>query len=119
MKDTKLDFSQARFMHRNWQLRVRNFLDGKETITEEQAVSHHHCDLGKWYDAEGKAKYGHLDMMKKFDADHEMLHNLVKDIRALKVNGKTQEAEQKYKVLEQTSNNIVNALTRVEALVNV
>ncbi len=44
-----IDFVSARIKHLNWKVRLRLFLDGIETMTQEQAVSHKDCDLGKWY----------------------------------------------------------------------
>lgn len=113
-----IDFSQARFKHLNWKFRIRNFLDGKESLTAEQALSHHHCDLGKWFYAEGKAKYGHLPSIKKFEGEHEALHNTVKEIQQLKVKGHAEKAEVLYKNLVTISDNIVRLLDEAEADIN-
>jgi methyl-accepting chemotaxis protein len=113
-----IDFSQARFKHINWKFRIRNFLDGKETLTEAQAVSHKDCDLGKWYYTVGKAKYGHLEAMQKFEIEHEELHQLVKEIRLLRIANNLVEAENKFIILTKTSDTIVDLLTRAENEIN-
>jgi hypothetical protein len=113
-----IDFSQARFKHLNWKFRLRNFLDGKETLTADQALSHLHCDLGKWYYAEGKTKYGHLPAMKKFEVEHEKLHNTVKLIQQLKTDGQITKAEAAYLELTKTSDIIVRLLDEAEQVIN-
>lgn len=113
-----IDFSQARFKHLNWKFRLRNFLDGKETLTTDQALSHRHCDLGKWFYAEGKAKYGHLPSMQKFEIAHEKLHNTIKQIQQLKTVGEVAQAEVCYQELTKTSDTIVRLLDEAEAAIN-
>ncbi|MBI4945371.1 MAG: CZB domain-containing protein [Bacteroidetes bacterium] len=115
---TTVDFSTARFKHLNWKFRIRNFLDGKETLTAEQAVSHHHCDLGKWFYAEGKVKYGHLPSMQAFEVEHEKLHTTVKEIQQAKTKGELAKAEGLYKDLTKMSDKIVGYLTEAEKAIN-
>ncbi|MBS1508896.1 MAG: CZB domain-containing protein [Bacteroidetes bacterium] len=113
-----IDFSQARFKHLNWKFRIRNFLDGKELLTKEQAVSHQHCDLGKWYYADGKAKYGYLQEMKDFELEHKALHDTVKEIIQLKESGRNVESELKYKEILKASDTIVRLLNDAELKIN-
>lgn len=113
-----VDFSAARFKHLNWKFRIRNFLDGKETLTADQAVSHQHCDLGKWFYAEGKAKYGHLPSMQAFETEHEKLHSTVKAIQQSKTNGDVDKAEELYQDLIKMSDKIVGYLTEAEKAIN-
>ncbi|MDW8287370.1 MAG: CZB domain-containing protein [Flammeovirgaceae bacterium] len=113
-----VDFTIARFKHLNWKFRVRSFLDGKETLTQEQAISHRHCDLGKWYYAEGKAKYGHLPSMQAFEKEHEVLHAIVQQIVHLKEENLLKEAEELYKKLMTVSDTIMNLLEEAEKEIN-
>lgn len=113
-----IDFSQARFKHLNWKFRIRNFLDGKELLTMEQAVSHQHCDLGRWYYADGKAKYGHLQEMKEFESEHQALHDMVKEIIQLQESGKKAKSELKYKEVLKSSDTIVRLLNDAEGKIN-
>jgi len=115
MANLTVDFSVARFKHLNWKFRIRNFLDGKEVLTKEQAVSHQHCELGKWYYAEGKRKYGHLSSMQIFEAEHEALHAKIKEILEMKSIGKIAEAENAYKELLKISDSVVKQLDAAEA----
>ena len=118
MSHAPIDFSQARFKHLNWKFRIRNFLDGKESLTTEQAVSHMHCDLGRWYYSQGKNKYGNLKEMQEFEREHEKLHSLVKEIVSLKGNLDFAKSEGKYTELLTTSDIIVRLLTEAENSIN-
>ncbi len=113
-----IDFSQARFKHLNWKFRIRNFLDGKESLTKDQAVSHLHCDLGKWFYAEGKKKYGHLSEMQEFETEHIKLHSTIKEIVDFKERHEIAKAEEKYKDILKLSDNIVRLLDESEKLIN-
>ncbi len=113
-----VDFSQARFKHLNWKFRIRAFLDGKETLTKEQAVSHRDCDLGKWYYSRGKAVYGYLPEMQEFEREHEKLHLLVRQIVDEKSKGNIKGSEQLYEKLLQTSDNIIRLLETAEKSIN-
>jgi methyl-accepting chemotaxis protein len=88
-----LDFSSARFKHLNWKFRIRNFLDGKEVLTYEQATSHTDCDLGKWIYATGLEKYGNLQEMKELEATHRDLHHVIREVIKCKEEGDLKQAE--------------------------
>jgi methyl-accepting chemotaxis protein len=109
------DFSQARFKHLTWKFRLRSFLDGKESMTPDQAVSHKHCDLGLWFYSEGKERYGHLPAVQAFEIKHELLHDTVKQIVELKLKGNSAAAEKAYKDLVKISDEIIELLNQAEA----
>lgn len=115
---TTVDLSSARFKHLNWKFRIRSFLDGKETLTLQQAVSHTECDLSRWYYAEGKAKYGHLPVMQKFEEEHIKLHATIKRVVELKNNNQTLEAETLYKEISLLSDAIIQLLDEAEKKIN-
>lgn len=113
-----VDFSQARFKHLNWKFRIRAFLDGKETLTREQAISHYDCDLGKWYYSKGKADYGHLPEMQQFEREHEKLHMVVRQIVEEKNKGNLKQSEILYSELLQISDTIIRLLEAAEHAIN-
>ena len=113
-----IDFSQARFKHLNWKFRIRGFLDGKETLTREQVLSHKECDLGKWFYSEGLKKYGHLREMQEFEKEHIKLHQVIKDITLLKEAGDTGNAEVRYSELLKISDRVIAGLDEAEKIVN-
>ncbi len=114
----KVDFEGARQKHAAWKVTIRDFLDDKISIDKDKMVSHMHCDLGKWYYAEGKAKYGHMDSMKKFEFQHEKLHLIAKDIYELKTANDDTLPEWLADELNVVSDKIVNLLTIAENEIN-
>lgn len=116
-KSFNIDFIEAKSKHLNWRYKIRNYLDGTGTLTANQAVSHLHCDIGKWYYNEGKDRYGHLPPVQKFEIEHEKLHNLVREILELKSIDEHDIAETKYLELVHTSDKIILLLDETEVIV--
>lgn len=114
---SKFDFSIARTKHIAWKSKLRGFLDGKETLNESQALSHHECDLGKWLDSEGFIKYGNIAEMKELGKVHEELHHLVQNVVSLKKAGNETQAETELLKLGPTSRTIIDLLTVIETKV--
>ncbi len=109
-----LDLSKAKSAHRAWKTRLRAFLDGKEALSLNEAVSHKHCILGKWYYGEGLAKFGHIQEMKTLEKPHAELHHLVKEIIQFKERGLNPEAEAAYRNVAPLSEHIIRLLDAVE-----
>ena len=112
--DTDINFATIRFKHLQWKSRLRDFLDGKHALTDEQAVSHHDCDLGKWYYGEGLQRFGHIREMKELDGIHAELHNTVREIVTLMNTGDAEKAEEKFERIGPISGEIVELLNRIE-----
>lgn len=110
----RLDLSAAKSAHLNWKTRLRSFLDGEATLTVEQAVSHRHCDFGKWYYSEGLQNYGHIQAIADVEAPHAELHKLIKTIIELKEAGDIQGAEREYQKVASISETIVGLLDKTE-----
>jgi len=94
------------------------FLDGEAGLTEDQAVSHKHCDFGKWYYGVGLSKYGHIQALKDLEAPHEELHTLIREIIRLKNAGDLEAAEEGYRQVDHLSQRIVALIEQVEQAVN-
>lgn len=109
-----LDLSAAKSAHLAWKTKLRAFLDGKGSLTLEQAVSHHDCAFGKWYYSEGVTNYSHIPDMKAIEPPHAELHKLIKQIIAAKSAGELQEAERFYQQIEPLSKKIVRLIEQVE-----
>jgi len=114
----KVDFEIARQKHLEWMQLIRSFLNDKISIQKETMVSHTHSDLGKWYYSEGKTKYGQMDSMKKFEFQHEKLHQIAKDIYNLKIANDDYLPEWLADELNVVSDKIVNLLTLAENEIN-
>ena len=109
-----LDLSAAKSAHLAWKSRLRAFLDGKSTLSEEQAVSHHHFEFGKWYYSDAGKAYQHIAAMRELEAPHAELHRLIKHIIQLTQEQKLDQAEQAFGQVETLSQRIVGLLSEVE-----
>jgi len=111
----RFDFDRARTLHRTWVTRLEAFLGGRETLTEEEAVSHHHCQLGRWYDSEGLQHYGHIPEMLALDAPHRELHELIHDVVQQQNSGRPPNAVQVMSRVRALSARIIELLDAIEA----
>jgi methyl-accepting chemotaxis protein len=110
------DFELARAVHRTWVLRMEGFLDGNESLSESEAISHHQCELGKWYDNKGKAMYGHIPQMTELGDDHEQLHALIKQVVSKCHNGVRIDKEQIMINVRSLSDKIISHLTAIQKI---
>jgi len=118
MSMTTFDFTIARNKHVFWKIRLRGFLDGQESLTEEQALSHKDCDLGKWLYNDGMKRYGTIPEMKALEKEHISLHARVRRIMELKHAGSMAAAREELKQLDRISDHVVALLTAVEQKVS-
>jgi len=109
-----LDLSKAKSAHKAWKARLRSFLDGRESLTLNEAVSHKHCVLGKWYYGEGLQHYGNIQAMHDLEKPHEELHKLIREIIEQKEQGQMLKAEELYKKVGPLSERILKLLDAVE-----
>ncbi|HUI66864.1 MAG TPA: CZB domain-containing protein [Nitrospirota bacterium] len=111
-------FRTFKVKHRAWTTRLKDFLEGKGGLTEEQAISHEDCSLGKWMYAEGLVHYKTIPEMISLEKVHINLHETVKNIVSLKNEGKAAEADAEYLKIGPISDEIINLLTVIERKVS-
>jgi methyl-accepting chemotaxis protein len=112
--DTSLDLSSAKSAHLAWKARIRAFLDGKQSLSHDEAVSHHECALGQWYYAEALTRYGDIEEIHAIAPPHQQLHLLVKKIINHVERGDLEKAEILYNEIDPLSNKIIGLLSRIE-----
>ncbi len=108
-----VDWSAIKAKHLSWKTRIRSFLDGRSTLTLDQAVSHRDCDLGKWLYADGLRQLAHISEMGELERDHKTLHATIREIIQLKEAGQEGEAERKYGDIERLSGRLVGLLDEI------
>jgi methyl-accepting chemotaxis protein len=102
--------SAAKTSHMLWKIRVRGFLDGHVRLDPSEAVSHHECKFGRWYDRLQKENPQAVMPLKSLEQPHQELHALVKTIIEKSQAGKKSEAEALYCKLDEISTNILSVL---------
>jgi len=110
------DFELARAVHRTWVIRLEGFLAGQESLTEREAISHHQCELGKWYDTKGLSLYGHIPQMRKLGEDHQQLHALIKQVVVRTNKGIDIDKEQVIANVRTLSEKIIAHLTAIQKI---
>ncbi|MBA1331149.1 hypothetical protein QQ73_08300, partial [Candidatus Endoriftia persephone str. Guaymas] len=65
-------------------MRLRDFLDGKKSMHNEEAVSHRDCALGKWLYGFAMDEYGYIEEMQVMEKLHEKMHSVIKDVVSLR-----------------------------------
>lgn len=109
-----VDLEEAKTAHLAWRIKLRDFLDGKGSLTVEQAVSHHDCALGKWYYSEGLEKYGKMSEMQQVEDPHAEMHQIIKKIIQFKEQGNLDAAEAEFQKVNPLSTRIVGLLDAIE-----
>jgi methyl-accepting chemotaxis protein len=107
------DFQVFSLKHSMWKAKLRDFLEGKQSLPREKAVSHEDCDLGKWLYSEGLKKYEKIPGMLKLVKVHEDLHATVRKIISLKESGDSSSAEVEYMKIGPTSDELVSLLNEI------
>lgn len=108
-----VELALAKSAHRAWKVRLRSFLNGQSSLSESQAVDHHQCDLGKWYDTDGMTHYGDYAEMQALKEPHKRMHQLIKEIIQAKHAGQVDQAEELYQQVEGYSEEIVGLLNQM------
>ncbi len=112
------NFEEAKIKHLNWKYKIRNFLDGIGSMTQKEALSDRHSELGKWYYNEGKSIYGHMEAMLQFELEQEKMHQIVRQIIELKSNKEAIKSEMLFENLNAVSDKILVLLEEAEAEVS-
>jgi methyl-accepting chemotaxis protein len=111
---SKADFTDIRLKHVTWRVKLDDFLEGKPSMTEEQATSHEACDAGKWLYSEGMKKYGTMPEMQELEKIHVELHSTVKNIISLKQSGDISAEKEKLENLDKILRKIMFLLVDIE-----
>lgn len=109
-KNVSVDFAKAREAHLSWKRRLRYFLDGKETMTADQAMNHHECDLGQWLDHVKDNSPIEFSKMQGLYKSHQEMHGLIKEVIEFKNSNDLKAAEKKLIEVNGLSDTIVTML---------
>ncbi|MFA6054480.1 MAG: CZB domain-containing protein [Thermodesulfovibrionales bacterium] len=111
---SKTDFTNIRLQHVAWRTKLNDFLEGKNSLSEEEAISHKACDVGKWLYSVGMKKHGEMPEMQELEKIHVELHSTVKKIIMLKQAGKILDQEEESAKLDNLLRKIMFLLVDIE-----
>jgi two-component system chemotaxis sensor kinase CheA len=112
-----LDFMMARSKHLAWKGRLRAYLDGKESMKLEEAVSPRFCSLGQWLYSDGLRDFGHLTRVKELEKLHAEMHAAVGRVIQKNEQGDKEGAEKLLKEVETYSHQTVAILDELKETV--
>ncbi|MBD3610439.1 MAG: CZB domain-containing protein, partial [Gammaproteobacteria bacterium] len=112
--DSVLDISSYKAGHLAWKPHLRDFLDGKHNIEEDQLTDHTQCELGKWFYGEGQASCGHFEEMSALEQVHAEMHQQVRKVVAAKHAGDQEQAEASYRQMQQDVDELDRCIDALE-----
>jgi EAL domain-containing protein (putative c-di-GMP-specific phosphodiesterase class I) len=99
---------------RAWVDEIRGFLqDGQLEIPLREVADTRCCHLGRWYEGQGRKRYGHHPVFADIGRIHDQLHRFGADIVGQMRNGQHDEARQTFHALEESASRL---RARMEAL---
>ncbi len=114
-KNKAVEFSAMRRAHLAWKSKLRDFLDGKGTLTINEVASHKDCQLGKWLYGGALKEYGHLAGMSEMEKIHADMHAAIKSVVEEKDGGNTSQAERQFNDVSNMSEQVVAYLSDIAA----
>ncbi len=112
--EQEIDFQAVRDKHRQWIDRLEQVLDGKLTISAQEAGSHQQCALGKWIYTTGLQEYRSLEEMHVLEKTHKHFHELVHGVLRLQSAGDHHAARQELDAVHTASQQIMELTTKLE-----
>ncbi|MCV6614760.1 MAG: CZB domain-containing protein [Cellvibrionaceae bacterium] len=96
--------------HIVWKGEIYAVASGKRQAPADGFANHHNCRLGKWYDNEGRQKYGKSPVFSAIERPHQKVHDC--GVLALQMidQGKHQDAILLLKEMEAASDQVMQLL---------
>jgi len=111
---SSVEFSRAKVLYRNWKAKLRGFLNGENSLTNEEAFDPKACPLGKWIYGEGMGNYSRDHDMLKLEKIHAKMHARVKDYTLMKDSGNDFGVQRDREKIEALSYELMNLLDALE-----
>jgi len=109
------DFVLAKLKHVDWRIRLLAFLEGEQSLSEEEAFSPYCCELGNWIYAEGLKKYAHFQEIQALERLHQELHQVAQQAVSLKNEDKLPQAQEKYELMKSISQQLLEVMDKLDA----
>ncbi len=100
--------------HLIWKWKVYNIILGYTTLNATEVDNHKECRLGKWISTLDKDNSAVNQVLSEMEEPHNQLHIAAKEAIQAYNNGNTRQAEKILVNVEQYSNSVVGALTKLK-----
>ncbi|MGE0757311.1 MAG: Hpt domain-containing protein, partial [Pirellulaceae bacterium] len=113
----EVDLALSRSGHLAWKQRLRNFLDGQQDISVEDAASPHACTLGKWLYSDAMRALRRHPLVERLEREHAEMHAAVGRLIQHRSCGDFGLAEGTLEEVENLSQRIVHILDQLQLVV--
>ncbi|MEO5377855.1 MAG: methyl-accepting chemotaxis protein [Magnetococcus sp. DMHC-6] len=70
------DIQRVKMLHIQWLGNLKQDIHGGDRFDENVVMNHHECELGKWFDTQGKEQFGHLPLFTELGQVHQEIHTV-------------------------------------------
>ncbi len=109
----------AKQAHMQWVKRLHSMLAGEITLSSREVASHTECQLGQWYYAQGRRQYAHVQAFAALEEPHAQMHATCREAVEAFNRGDRAAAQARTREVEQLSHKVVDALSQLEAHLDV
>ncbi len=110
-----LPITYAEVDHRNWVKCLEDYLAGADIPLPQLDASK--CRFSGWYLGDGRLQYGRFQEFNRIGAGHEAVHELARELVALRQTGSTQAAHNRLGELRILHNELISRLHTLSAAV--
>ncbi len=110
--DSVMDF--ARSDHVSWKKNLAAMLVGRSNITSDELSDHHHCRLGKWYNAQKDTSITNLRDFIDLEKPHAAVHDHGKKVADLFARGDLSGALEEYQKMSEFSEKVIDHLNAIK-----
>ncbi|MBI4667174.1 MAG: CZB domain-containing protein [Nitrospinae bacterium] len=112
------DSTMVKVAHNYWKTRLNSALFKNQTLNPSEISDHTQCKFGKWYFGDGVQKFGHSGSFQEINVWHEKIHKHAREIAQLLIDGRREQAIEKYEGFHSLTSHMFKLLDRLEAEVN-
>lgn len=101
--------------HLLWRARLNQMLWGNMDLDAKNVCDHTACRLGKWYENEGRAKFGNMSAFQELATIHERFHKVCAQVIDNHHNHDDAAAAQGMQQIDELSNSVLQSLDQIKA----
>ncbi|MBD3669504.1 MAG: CZB domain-containing protein [Gammaproteobacteria bacterium] len=112
--ESVLDLSSYKAGHLAWKPRLRDFMEGKYDVQEDQLLDVHNCALGVWLANEGQQRCAHYQGIDELNQVHADMHDQIAQVVSARHAGNLESAEAAYAQMSQDADKLGQLIDSME-----